>query len=210
MIISFLACLLQQHQLVVFHGCLIGLVSLFNSISTLFRLFNAKAILLEEQYYLTHSREDKGVHTFPKGICPKVNIIARLENELAYYDFAVHRFNHSTTRTPPMVVWVTASLLRSPGLSLADLNTAEVCMVLIFLLISNSSSLFSKPTIIGITVTLMIHSFFSPLARSKYQSIFASFLSFLLSCLLLCQNSPDDKLFFLIKKLTLSPAFWLD
>ena len=28
---------------------LIGLVSLFNGISTLFRLFNAKAILLEEQ-----------------------------------------------------------------------------------------------------------------------------------------------------------------
>ena len=79
----------------------IGLVSLFNGISTLFRLFNAKAILQEEQYYLTHSWEDKGVHTFSKGICPKVNIIARLENELAYYDSAVHRFNHYTTRTPP-------------------------------------------------------------------------------------------------------------
>ncbi len=43
------------------------------------RLFNAKAILLflEEQWwcYLTHSWEDKGVHTFPKGICLKVNII---------------------------------------------------------------------------------------------------------------------------------------
>ena len=78
-----------------------GLVSLFNGISTLFRLFNAKAILQEEQqwYYLTHSWEDKGVHTFPKGICPKVNVIARLEYELAYYDSAVHRFNHYTTRT---------------------------------------------------------------------------------------------------------------
>ena len=42
-----------------------------------------------------------GVHTFPKGICPKVNVIARLEYELAYYDFAVHRFNHYTTRIPP-------------------------------------------------------------------------------------------------------------
>ena len=79
----------------------VGLVSLFNGISTLFRLFNAKAILLEEQYYLTHSWEDKGVHTFPKDICPKVNIIAGLENELVYYDSAVHRFNHYTTRTPP-------------------------------------------------------------------------------------------------------------
>ena len=70
-------------------------VSLFNGISTLFRLFNAKVNLLEEQYYLTHSWQDKC-------ICPKVNIIARLENELAYYDFAVHRFNHYTTRTPPV------------------------------------------------------------------------------------------------------------
>ena len=35
--------------------------SLFNGISTLFMLFNAKAILLEEQWwcYLTHSWEEK-------------------------------------------------------------------------------------------------------------------------------------------------------
>ena len=64
-------------------------------------LFNSKAILLEEQYYLTHTWEDKWVHTFPKGIFPKVNVIARLEYELAYYDSAVHRFNHYTTRTLP-------------------------------------------------------------------------------------------------------------
>ena len=63
-------------------------------------LFNAKAILLEEQYYFTHSWEDKGVHIFPKGICPKVNVIARLKYELAYYDSAVHRINHYTTKTP--------------------------------------------------------------------------------------------------------------
>ena len=30
-----------------------------------------------------------------------MNVIARLEYELAYYDSAVHRFNHYTTRTPP-------------------------------------------------------------------------------------------------------------
>ena len=48
-------------------------------------LFITKAILLEEQlwYYLTHSWEDKEVHTFPKGICPKGNVIARLEYELS-------------------------------------------------------------------------------------------------------------------------------
>ena len=77
----------------------------FNGISTLCRLLNAKATLLEEQlwYYLTHSWEDKGVHTFPKGICPKVNVIARLESELAYYDSAVHRYNHYTTWTPRLI-----------------------------------------------------------------------------------------------------------
>ena len=31
-----------------------------------------------------------------------MNVIARLEYELAYYDSAVHRFNHYTTRTPPV------------------------------------------------------------------------------------------------------------
>ena len=38
----------------------------------LFALFNAKSILVEEQqrYYLTHGWEDKGIHTFSKGICP--------------------------------------------------------------------------------------------------------------------------------------------
>ncbi len=30
-----------------------------------------------------------------------MNVIVRLEYELAYYDSAVHRFNHNTTRTPP-------------------------------------------------------------------------------------------------------------
>ena len=42
----------------------------------------------------------RGVHTVPKGIWPKVNVIARLEYELAYYDSAFHRCNHYTTRTP--------------------------------------------------------------------------------------------------------------
>ena len=95
------------------HICIKGWFGLvwflcFNGISTLCRLFNAKAILLEEHlwYYLTHSWEDKGVHTFPKGICLKVNVIARLEYELAYYDSAVHRFNHYTTRTPLIKGWV--------------------------------------------------------------------------------------------------------
>ncbi len=59
-------------------------------------------VLVESVLLFTHSwRENKGVHTFPKGICPKVNVTARLEYELAYYNSAVHRFNHYTTRTYP-------------------------------------------------------------------------------------------------------------
>ena len=67
------------------------------------KLFHAKAILLEEQYwyYLTHSLEDKGVHTFPQDISLNVNVIAWLEFELAYYDSTVHRSNYYTTRTSP-------------------------------------------------------------------------------------------------------------
>ena len=38
---------------------------------------------------LTHSWGDKWVHTFPKGISLKMNLIARLEFEFAYYDVAV-------------------------------------------------------------------------------------------------------------------------
>ena len=34
-----------------------------------------------------------------------MNVIARLEFELAYYDSAVHRFNHYATRTPPSKNW---------------------------------------------------------------------------------------------------------
>ena len=52
-------------------------------------LFNAKAIHVEQQwYYLTRS--------FPKGISLKVNIIARLEFELAFFEAAVPHFSHNT------------------------------------------------------------------------------------------------------------------
>ena len=62
-------------------------------------LFNATSILLERQlwYILTHSLEDMGVHTFLKTIYPKVNVIARLEFELAYYDSTTQRLNHYTS-----------------------------------------------------------------------------------------------------------------
>ena len=75
------------------------LASLRNCIST----FAGYLMPKPEQwrYNLTHSWEDKGVHNFPKGICVKVNVIARLEFELTYYDSGSHCFNHYTTHTPP-------------------------------------------------------------------------------------------------------------
>ena len=59
-------------------------------------LFHAKPILLKVWYYLTHCGEDNGVHSFPNGIYPRVNLIERLDFELANYDSAVQRVNHYT------------------------------------------------------------------------------------------------------------------
>ena len=36
----------------------------------------------------------KEVHTFPKGICLKMNVITQMEFELAYYDVAVQHNSH--------------------------------------------------------------------------------------------------------------------
>ena len=57
-------------------------------------------------YYLTQSSEDREFHTFPKGICPNVNVIAQLKFELADYDSAVQCFNHYTTSTPNPGWWL--------------------------------------------------------------------------------------------------------
>ena len=45
------------------------------------------------------AKGSKRVHTFPKGIRPKVNIIKQLESELAYTDVTVLRFSHYPTGT---------------------------------------------------------------------------------------------------------------
>ena len=57
--------------------------------------------MVEEQqwYYLTHIWEDKWVRTFPNGINPKINAIARLDFELMYFDVATQHFNHYATDT---------------------------------------------------------------------------------------------------------------
>ena len=65
--------------------------------TNLLGLSNTKSILPEVALY-------KKVYRFSKRICPKVNVIAWLEFELAYYISAVQRFNHYTTRTPSVCV----------------------------------------------------------------------------------------------------------
>ena len=44
--------------------------------------------------------EDKWFHTFPKGISSKVNALARLEIEFAYYDVALPHVTRCLTGTP--------------------------------------------------------------------------------------------------------------
>ena len=98
--------------------------------------------------YLTHRWVDKGVHTFHRGICPKVNIIARLE-------FCKNLLN-----------------------ILADLNNAVVWIVPVLPLISSSKSFFSRlfgtvqkaPTMNSIPVTFMFYSLLSSQAMSIYMS----------------------------------------
>ena len=62
-------------------------------------LFNAKAILFEEQqiHFLTNRRRDKWFHAFAPGISPKPNVIARLKFKLAYFVTAVKHLNHLIT-----------------------------------------------------------------------------------------------------------------
>ena len=66
-------------------------------------LFNTKSNLIGEQQwcYLTH--------TFPKGICPKVNVIAQVELKLAHYDSTVQRFNQLNWQAP----WNNISFLKA-------------------------------------------------------------------------------------------------
>ena len=53
----------------------------------------------QEWYYLTHSWRDKEAHTFPKDISLKLNVIERLEFELAYFEATVQHFSYYATGT---------------------------------------------------------------------------------------------------------------
>ena len=117
-------------------------------------------------------------------------------------------------------LWVTASLLNSPGLfpRLSPTSTKLLCgCYRLVLPISNFSSPLIKPlwivpsapVIIFITVSFMFHSFFSSLARSK---IFFFFVFFNLHSVVgresKIHNSVCFLLFSLVFKLWLSQVFW--
>ena len=71
----------------------------FNGISTFLGNLMCKSSL-QKWYYWTNNWENKTVHTFPKGFSLEVNVIARLELEPAYYNFAVQHVSHCATETP--------------------------------------------------------------------------------------------------------------
>ena len=87
-------------------------------------------------------------------------------------------------------VWVTASLLKSPGLFsvLWPISLTVVWMVSIRFPTSKSSNPFNSPLVsvpnapitIGIIVSFMFYSFFNSLARLRYVSFFSISFSFIL------------------------------
>ena len=87
-------------------------------------------------------------------------------------------------------VWVTASLLKSPGLFSVFWPLSEMVIWIVSTRppTSKSSRPFNNPLVIepkapitiGTIVTFMFHSFFNSLARLKYLSFFSHFFSFIL------------------------------
>ena len=76
-------------------------VSLFNGISTFGGYLRPKQSWKNSGGTVELiTRRIKGFIPFPKGICSKMNVIARLGFELAYYVSAVQRLNHYTSSTP--------------------------------------------------------------------------------------------------------------
>ena len=80
----------------------------FLGISPFRGLSDIKAIFGEEKqwYYLTPAHNWRGgnwIHTFPKSISPKTNVMARLEFELAYFEATVQHFSHYDIYFPNMI-----------------------------------------------------------------------------------------------------------
>ena len=73
-----------------------GLVSLFIGIST----FICQNHPCKRTVVVLFNLVDRGSHTFPKGISPKVSIKARLEFEFAYHGVTVQHIKHYIMRNP--------------------------------------------------------------------------------------------------------------
>ena len=81
------------------YNCCLGLNSSFNGISIFVGYLKPKPSLQRTVMdYLTYIWRDKDVHTFSKGICPKVNVIAWLEFKIACYDVAVQHISDYAMR----------------------------------------------------------------------------------------------------------------
>ena len=97
-------------------------------------------------------------------------------NYYYYYYLLIRDFHISVSWWYFTEVWVTASLLKSPGPFSVFFNNAVVCMVSTRSPTSKFSRPFSNPSVTvpkapittGIIVTFMFHSFFNSLARSRY------------------------------------------
>ena len=89
---------------------------------------------------------------------------------------------------------------------LANLGNTVVWMASTHPSIFNSSSILTKPSrtvpgtpiTIGIIITFMFHSFFNPLARSKYLSLFSFSLIFTLWSTEMAKSTIQQVLFFLL------------
>ena len=69
------------------------------------RLFNVKAILLEVVVLFNPYLGGYGAPYLSQGYLPESERIRATGLRTRYYDSAVHRFNHYTTRTSPIILW---------------------------------------------------------------------------------------------------------
>ena len=94
-----------------------GLVYLFNSVSIFVGYLIPKLFLKKKSRDTIYpiAGGNKGVHTFPKAICSKVNVIAQLVFELANFEAAVKHFSHYALGTfhPAIFVLVTYAVHRN-------------------------------------------------------------------------------------------------
>ena len=133
-----------------------------------------------------------------------------------YYYSLIRAFHISFCRWFFTGVWVTASLLKSPGLFLVFCQFSTMLSFRWPPLVLQLPSPFSNPLVtvpnapitIGIIVTCMFHSFFNSLARSRYLSFFSHSFSFILWSAWTAKSTILQVLFCFCW-LLLSLVFWL-